>query len=521
MPRRTSIVVVPENTQQHALARRLDVLEATPETRGNGSNDPLELMLASMKRCGSRRKPSSFLQDAFNSCKGRAEMEECMRDVFELGDTGRSPTSGWACKGCKQPDRSKLVPSQDKSGWVCSLCGACDGHSNFQETEYEASTRTVRIRDDAFAKSLTASEFADSKARKKARVANEATGMSFPGSMRSAQERTTRKAVSESAISQTLTERDRKRMEKAMLHLHSVFRLSGLDPDSNPICRSAFDVASHVFTKAALHMQVCSNRNRTCAGNESPTDRFTRGPSSPDCSCLCDHVVSMVRHADSKLIGKACIAHVLKRANDAATSGNAFESVGPTEIKDMSRKLAGEMAAYNKAVGVAREAEATIVRITGSSQSTLCVACDDNDAELDAGEGGKEGAQGIETASGAFPLAISSHGDDEDQHSQCVEAFLERLSVSLLSAKTIGWIDERVLGIAQKHVVSVACYDWVCDVRTWSADVVAGIVCVKTLSAMKFSTGQTVHTLKKLAKKHKITMQTVQSAMDSMPTPCG
>jgi hypothetical protein len=231
----------------------------------------------------------------------------------------------------------------------------------------------------------------------------------------------------------------------------------------------------------------------------------------------------MVRHADSKLIGKACIAHVLKRADDAATSGEAFDSVGPAEIKAMSRKLAGEMASYNKAVGVAREADATIVRIFGSSQSTLCVACDDNDAELyDAtGEGEEGGASAVETANGAFPLVLSSHGDDEGQPSECVDAFLERLSVSLLSAKTIGWIDERILGIAQKHVVSVACYDWVCDVSTWSADVVAGIVCVKTLSAMKFSTGQTAHTLKKLAKKHRITMQTVQSAMDSMPAPCG
>ena len=231
----------------------------------------------------------------------------------------------------------------------------------------------------------------------------------------------------------------------------------------------------------------------------------------------------MVRHADSKLIGKACIAHVLKRADDAAARGEAFESVGPSEIKAMSRKLTGEMAAYNKAVGVAREAEATIVRITGSSPSTLCVACDDNDAELDdaTGEGEEGGASAVETANGAFPLVLPSHGDDEGQPSQCVDAFLERLSVSLLSAKTIGWIDERILGIAQKHVVSVACYDWVCDVSTWSADVVAGIVCVKTLSAMKFSTMQTAHTLKKLAKKHKITMQTVQSAMDSMPTPCG
>lgn len=236
-------------------------------------------------------------------------------------------------------------------------------------------------------------------------------------------------------------------------------------------------------------------------------------------------VVSMVRHADSKLIGKACIAHVLKRADDAATSGEAFESVGPAELKDMARKLAGELAAYNKAVGVAREAETTIVRIIGSSQSTLCVACDDNDAELDldddaAGGGEEDGAPAIEAASGALPLALS-HGDDEGQPSQCVEAFLERLSVSLLSAKTIGWIDERILSIAQKHIVSVSCYDWVCEISTWSADVVAGIVCVKTLSAMKFSTGQTTHTLKKLAKKHKITMQTVQAAMDSMPTPCG
>lgn len=273
MPRKTSRVVVPENTQQHALARQLVVPddEASPEPRANGSDgNTLELVLSSIQRREKRRKPSSFLQDAFNSCKGRAEMEERMRDVFEFGDAGRSSTGGWACKGCQQTDRSKLVPSQDKSGWVCSLCGACDGHSNFQETEYESSMRTVSVKDDAFAKSLTASEFADPKERKKARAANEGTGVSLPSSMRSAQEKITRNAVAENAMSQALSQRDRRRMEKAMMHLHSVFRSSGLDPDSNPICKSAFDVASHVFTKAALHMQVCNNRNRTCAGNESP-----------------------------------------------------------------------------------------------------------------------------------------------------------------------------------------------------------------------------------------------------------
>lgn len=284
MPRRTSLVVVPENTQQHALARRLVIPdnEATPETRGSDGS-PLELVLASIQRFDKLRKPSSFLQEAFNNCKWRAEMEKRTRDVFEFGDAGRPSTSGWTCKGCQQSDRSKLVPSQDKSGWVCSLCGVCDGHSNFQETEYESSTRTTIIKDDSFAKSLTAREFAYPKDRKKARMSSESTGVSIPGSMRSAQERTKRNAITESAMSHVLTQRDRKRMEKAMMHLHDVFRSSGLDPDSNPICKSAFDVASHVFMKAALHMQVCNNRNRTCAGNESPAhslaDPLARSPS--------------------------------------------------------------------------------------------------------------------------------------------------------------------------------------------------------------------------------------------------
>ena len=481
MPRRVVRVVVPESTQPRALARPL--FAAEDDASGPRGSDPLEFVLASIQRGEKRRKPSSFLQDAFNNCKGRAEMEERARSVFAPREV--SP-SGWACQGCQQPDRSKLVPSPDKAGWVCSLCGACDGATNLQETDYQASTRTVRMHDDEFARSLSATEFADAAKRRQARAANSATGAPLAGALRSAQERTVREATAEDAT-QTLGVRDRKRMEKAMMHLHAVFRAAGLDPDSNPICKCAFDLASRLFSKAAVHMQVCTNRNRTC-------------------------MVAMVRHADTKLIGKACIAHVLKQADAAAAQGEAFESVAAPELKGMANKLAEEMAAYNKAVGVAREAETTIERVVSSSQATLCVACDDNDAEPD--DGPSE-----EPATNTFPLALPSQNDDA-QGSECVDAFLERLSVSLLSAKTIGWIDERILSIAQKHVVSVACYDWICEMTTWSADVVAGIVCVKTLAAMKFSTTQTFHTLKKLAKRHKITMLTVQSAVDSMPPPC-
>jgi len=464
MPRRSVPVVLPENTTRYLV----QPLFVTTHTIGNVVTAPahhIDGIIASMQSSERKRKPSSFLHDAFYNSSDRLTAQSRMQTAFEM------TSDAWTCRGCGQADRSKLVMSEDKSGWACAMCGVCDGASNLQESTYDSHIRTTKSAGPIGA-SLTAVEFEDAGKRRKERMANESIGGNVPNSLRQAQDAVVRRATMENILSETLCARDRRRMEKSMTHVNALFRSSGLDPDSNPMCIAAFKLTSQIFLKATMHTQICKNKNRTC-------------------------MASMMRHADFKLVGKACVSHVLGIAETAASNGEAFESIGPHEVKTMARKLMVELVAYNKAVGVAREAESTIVRLVEASQAMICTECDDNDVEMD------------ETSVIAAP----------NEEEQSIDAFIERLSMSLMSAKTIGWIDDRILSVAQKHVGCVACYEWISTVRTWQADVVAAIICMKTLTTLKFSTGNMNTILKKLAKQHRLTIDTVHTAMGSMPTP--
>lgn len=488
MPRRGVTVVVPENTT-HALVQPLFVTTNASDhavAAPSHHTHHIDVIMASMQRSERKRKPSSFLHDAFYNSSDRLTVQYRMQTAFEMASTSSSDVctaaSAWTCPGCGQTDRSKLVMSEDKSGWACAMCGVCDTGSNLQESTYDSHTRTTKCA-GLFGDSLTAVEFEDAGKRRQARLANESSCGTVPTSLRQAQHAVVRRATMENVLSETLCARDRRRMEKAMTHVNSLFRSSGLDPDSNPMCIAAFKLTSQIFVKATMHILACTNKNHTC-------------------------MASMMRHADFKLVGKACVSHVLLIAEKAAANGEAFESIGPHEVKTMGRKLMVELAAYNKAVGVAREAEATISRLVDASHAAISIACDDNDVELDDDEG-----------IGVPATTSLVLGATNEEDAQSIDAFLERLSMSLMSAKTIGWIDERILAIAQKHIGCVACYDWIANVRAWPADVVAAIICMKTLTMLRFSTGNMNTILKKLAKQHRLTIETVHNAMGSMPTP--
>jgi len=397
-----------------------------------------------------------------------------MQTAFEITDTKQRKAS-WACRGCGQGDRSKLVMSADKSGWACDLCGVCDAGSNLQESAYDSNARTTTVPTGIVGSSLTAIEFEDAGNRRNVRSAN-ACSTSVPTSLKYAQNASTRLATMENVISEALCTKERRRMEKSMAHVNSLFVLAGLDPDSNKMCTSSFNLASQIFVKSNIHFKVCTNKNRTC-------------------------MASMMRHADYKLIGKACVSHIICKAEEAASNGDAFESISAHDVKSMVRKIVAELVDYKKAVGVAREAEATILRLLEASQQYLCTECDDNDVELEDGDGDV--------------LVPTTTAVD----TRSTDAFVDGLSLSLIAAKRIGWIDERILVVSQNHVGSVSCYQWVCGVREWPTDVVAAMICMKTLSTLKFSTGNMNTVLKKLAKQHGITIATIQNAIKAMPTP--
>lgn len=421
-----------------------------------------------------KRKPSSFLHAAFYNSSEQSAESTILQTAFEMTDTKERKTS-WSCRGCGQGDRSKLVMSDDKSGWSCGLCGVCDVGSNMQETAYDSNARTTKEPTGIVGSSLTAVEFDDAGNRRKARLANASSG-SVPTALQCAQNASTRRATMETVISDALCTKERRRMEKSMSHVNLLFVLAGLDPDSNKMCISSFNLTSQIFVKSNIHFRSCTNKNRTC-------------------------MASMMRHADYKLIGKACVSYVICKAEESACNGDAFESVSPHDVKSMVRKIVAQLVDYKKAVGVAREAESTIHRLLEASQQSLCTECDDNDVELEEGD---------DDVMVPTTTAVDTRS---------VDAFIEGLSLSLIAAKRIGWIDDRILVVSQNHIGSVSCYQWICGVREWHTDVVAAIICIKTLSALKFSTGNMNTILKKLAKQHKITIITVQNAINSMPIP--
>jgi hypothetical protein len=232
-------------------------------------------------------------------------------------------------------------------------------------------------------------------------------------------------------------------------------------------------------------------------------------------------MTAMLKSADPKLIARSCVAHVLAEGEEAACAGETFEALGVLEFRSMKRKLLSEMIEFARNVSTAREAETTIVRVKEASQSVLCLPCDDNDAEMSPDEA-PEAAAAVEaaedTATDAAEAATNAMllaGEEEMIHEPSLDDFLQKLSLSLAATRSLGWVNATTHDVLQRHMSSVAAFDFVDGVKAWPPDVVAAIACCKALS--KFPHGNIKTALKKLAKQHGLKMVTISQALDALP----
>jgi hypothetical protein len=444
----------------------------------------VEAIISSMSRSSKKtRKPSFFLHEAFQNLQRKRTLSDIAGSASGLEC---SPTTPHGCRGCGETDESHLSLASDKSGFVCDRCGAC-GASNMEEKEFDTKNRTVCVPSNPMETGLDAQEFQSASNRRKERIANEATSHGVPSALRASQEKIVRQSSKEGNLLGMLPARDRRRMDKTVIHIHSTFNSAGMDPDSNPLCFVASGLASRIFAKTASHLLSCPNSNTTC-------------------------FASLVRQADPKLIGNTCIKKTMDDANATICSGDAFHQIGPFQVREMIDKLKKQMAAYLKLVSVVREAESAINQILGATKEDLCSSCDKT-REFDA-----ETEQEVEELPTTLTLGPHSEGA-HDEDSTNVDTFLQQLSVSIESAKILGWIDDRVYELIHKHTRSVSCYDWITGVTAWPSDLVTSVVATKVSAALKLPISNLKSISKKLAKKHSISNETVQRALESMPCP--
>ena len=451
---------------------------------------PLDVVMRSLDRGTRKRKPSAFLHEAYHCNLGADEARMAAREACEFGSAPPSARPGaWACRGCGQQDRSKLVLSDDKAAYSCLACGAQDSGVNLQESSYDSNQRTSVHGGEASTSALSAAEFAEADTRAQARKADAAASRNVPSALKRAQGVANAAAARETAALEGLPQRDRRRLDRSLIHVHSIFTSAGFDPDASPICKQILMLCPKLFVRTSTHVNYCKNGNNTC---------------------LC----AMIKLADVKFIAKACVAHVIAIGEAAAVNGEAFHGFGVLEFRAVRRKLLGELSEFHKNVSSAREAEAAIVKLKTASPDVLCTPCDDNDAD-DADtltlapvvEGSSAAADGSAEAAEA---AAEAPGVDE---------FLQKLALSLVAARQLGWVTDMQLSTLQRHMSSVAAFDFVDEVKTWPPDVVAAMACLKILTAYKKTNTSVKTALKKLSKQHGLTMATVTRTLDAMPTP--
>lgn len=450
---------------------------------------PLDIALRSLDRGSRKRKPSAFLHEAFHCNREADDARKAAREACEFGSAAPAPARAgmWACRGCNQTDRSKLILSDDKAAYSCLECGVQDSGSNFQESSYDSQQRTSLSGGEASTSALSAVEFAEAGTRAQARKADAAASRNVPSALKAAQDASNKAAARETAALEGMPQRERRRLDRSLIHIHSIFTNAGFDPDASPICKQVSMLCPKLFVRTATHANHCKNTNHTC---------------------MC----AMIKLADVKIVAKACIAHVLAIGEASAAKGEAFHGFGVLEFRAVRRKLLEELADFQKNVSSAHEAEAAIVKIKAASAEALCTPCDDNDAD--------DGGVLTLTAAPAADADTEESAENPDGHKEVeVDEFLQKLALSLVAARQLGWLTDVQLATLQRHMSSVAAYDFVLEVKTWPPDVVAAMACVKILLAIKKPHANVKTALKKLTKQHGLAMATVTQALDAMPGP--
>ena len=477
----------------------------------------LDAILGSISRNETKRKPSAYLHEAFFNLQKQQKIVDLAHAASVVEE---SPHTSWKCRGCGETDRSKLQESSDKSGLACSSCGAIDTTPNFQEKSFDTENRTTSISEDRLSTDLSADEFKNSAARRRARMTNQPCSRNVPSALRSVQEKITR----ESTAIDSLHHKDRKRLDKAIVHVHSVFSSSGCDPDTNPLCSSISNIVTRVFVKTSSHALFCPHK----------LNCFT----------------SMSRSADPKLVANACIKRVIDEAHKMADEGLAFEQIGVFEVRQMTAKLLEQLVSFTKCVSITRDSMCAIGRILDAAPEILCTTCkemdydDDNDEDeataaaaaavvaaagvgVGVGDGGGVGNVGDDGGVGVGDVGgvggdggvgdVGDVGDENEQAFSSVDEFLQKLAFSIEASKQVGWIDEETAEVAQKHAVGIACFEWISRNSVWPPDLVSSIINTRVVLSLKKPSSNMRKIMKKIAKRYRISNDTVQREFNALP----
>ena len=133
-----------------------------------------------------------------------------------------------------------------------------------------------------------------------------------------------------------------------------------------------------------------------------------------------------------------------------------------------------------------------------------CAPCDDNDAD--------DGGVLTLTAAPAADADTKSRRRIQTSTRGGSRRFLQKLALSLVAARQLGWLTVQ-LATLQRHMSSVAAYDFVLEVKTWPR---TSLPLWHASAPFSNQTHANVKTaLKKLTKQHGLAMATVTQALDA------
>jgi len=255
----------------------------------------------------------------------------------------------------------------------------------------------------------------------------------------------------------------------------------------------------------------------------------------------------MSRSADPKLVANACIKRVIDEAHKMADEGLAFEQIGVFEVRQMTAKLLEQLVSFTKCVSITRDSMCAIGRILDAAPEILCTTCkemdydDDNDEDEataaaaaavvaaagvgnvgDDGVGvGNVGGVGVGDVGGdggdGDVGEVGDVGDENEQAFSSVDEFLQKLALSIEASKQVGWIDEETAEVAQKHAVGIACFEWISRNSVWPPDLVSSIINTRVVLSLKKPSSNMRKIMKKIAKRYRISNDTVQREFNALP----
>lgn len=403
--------------------------------------------------------PRAQILEAVHFLKRRRQA----RDYIE--QTASMASDGWMCPGCFQRDRSRVIPSADRSGDVCVDCGACLGQC-LKEARYEAERRGELGASTAvtLVSELDARDAASSSARQRMREKKEGAS-TVPKVLEHAQSAVVRGAALDALSTAGMTVKQKKASDRSIVCVHSTFSAAGLNPDVNPLCQRAGRLCEILHARGCAHARTCPVSGRAC-------------------------VAVLIKGSDAPFVAAASMHHVILLAEEAAARGEAFDGLDLKKVLGMCASLKEQMSKFYSLTRDVEESKIAIRRLLGATTTQLATVCH-------------------ELEEPPAPLEVKEEeavGDDD-------QAFASRLRSAMRAVSALGLCRPSVVDAAEARLGGVSTHNWLSHKRDWPIDVVALIVIERTSP-----TKNVLSYLKKTARRHKIAWFTVEGALGALPS---